>query len=66
MRRRDVIKGIGCSVAAWPLAARAEQTSKLPTVGFLGAANLLAWRAWNAAFVQRLHELGWAGRHSHR
>jgi len=59
MRRRDVIKGIGCSVAAWPLAARAEQTPKLPTVGFLGAATPSAWRAWIAAFVQRLHELGW-------
>ena len=42
-----------------PLAARAQQAAKLPTIGFLGAASASAWRPWTAAFVQRLQELGW-------
>ena len=46
------------SRAAWPIAARA-QPAKLPTIGFLGAGAQSAWTHWTAAFVQRLHELGW-------
>jgi putative ABC transport system substrate-binding protein len=43
---------------AWPLAARAQQSNKLPTIGVLfGDAS--SWRAWTAAFVQRLGQLGW-------
>src|SRR5262252_5343267 len=59
MRRRDFISLLGSAVAAWPLAARAQQSTKLPTVGFLGASTLSAWSPWVAAFVQRLRELGW-------
>ena len=44
---------------AWPLAARAQQAGKLPTIGFLGVATPSAWSHWVAAFVQRLRELGW-------
>jgi putative ABC transport system substrate-binding protein len=59
MRRREFIKLIGGATAAWPLAARAQQPAKLPTVGFLGATTPLAYGQWVAAFVQRLRELGW-------
>jgi putative ABC transport system substrate-binding protein len=59
MRRRDFIKMVGGSAVAWPLAAGAQQTGKLPTIGFLGADTPSAWSHWVAAFVQRLHELGW-------
>jgi ABC-type uncharacterized transport system substrate-binding protein len=58
MRRREFITLIG-GAAAWPLAARAQQAGKLPTIGFLGTAASSAWGPWTAAFVQRLHELGW-------
>jgi putative ABC transport system substrate-binding protein len=58
MRRRDFIKAIAGSAALWPLVARAQQR-KLPTIGFLGAATASARSQWVAAFVQRLHELGW-------
>jgi len=58
MRRRAFIALLG-GAAAWPLTARAQQSSKLPTIGFLGAATALSWSQYLAAFKQRLHELGW-------
>src|SRR5215831_16918144 len=58
MRRREFITLVGAATA-WPLAARAQQPGKLPTVGFLGAASASAWSQWVAAFLQRLRELGW-------
>ena len=58
MKRREFISLLG-GAAAWPLAARAQQPGKLPTIGFLGASTTSAWSHWSAAFVQRLRELGW-------
>jgi putative ABC transport system substrate-binding protein len=56
--RRKFIAALG-GAAAWPLAARAQQAAKLPTIGFLGAATASAASQWIPAFVQRLHELSW-------
>jgi len=58
MQRREFIKVIGGSAAAWPLAARAQQTGKPLTVGILGV-NSSVWGPWIAAFVGRLRELNW-------
>jgi putative tryptophan/tyrosine transport system substrate-binding protein len=58
MKRRTFITLLGGAAAAWPLAAHAQQ-GKLPTIGFLGTAAPSAWAPWTAAFVRRLHELGW-------
>ena len=63
MRRRDFIKVIAGS-ATWPLAARAQQTSKLPIIGFLGANTASTQSQWTAGFVQRLRELGWIEGHT--
>jgi putative ABC transport system substrate-binding protein len=59
MRRREFITLLGGAAAAWPLAARAQQPAKVPTIGFLGTTTPSAQGAWNSAFVQRLRELGW-------
>jgi putative tryptophan/tyrosine transport system substrate-binding protein len=64
MRRRDFIKGVAGSATAWPLAARAQQTAKLPTIGFLGPLTQSAHLPWTSAFVQRLRELGWIEGHT--
>src|SRR5262245_20909207 len=58
LKRRDFLTLFG-GAAAWPLAAQAQQTGKLPTIGFLGSGTPIGQRAWVAAFVQRLRELGW-------
>jgi putative tryptophan/tyrosine transport system substrate-binding protein len=63
MRRREFITLLGGAVAAplaWPLAARAQQPGKLPTIGFLGASTSSTASQWTAAFLQRLRELGWS------
>jgi putative tryptophan/tyrosine transport system substrate-binding protein len=63
MRRRDFITLL-CGAAAGPVAARARQPAKLPTIGFLGTTTASAWGPWTAAFVQRLRELGWIESHN--
>jgi putative ABC transport system substrate-binding protein len=58
VKRRDFIAGLGGS-AMWPVAARGQRATKLPTIGFLGASTAASWSKWTSAFVQRLGELGW-------
>src|SRR3989475_3939262 len=60
VKRREFIALIGgAAAAAWPLAARAQQVGKLPTIGLLGATTPAAQSQLTAAFVRRLRELGW-------
>ncbi len=58
MKRRDFITLLG-GATAWPLAARAQQPAKLPTIGFLGTTTASAQVQRSTAFVQRLRQLGW-------
>jgi len=58
MRRRDLITLLGGAVAAWPLAARAQQV--IPrTIGVLGSGTPAAQGERYAVFAERLRALGW-------
>src|SRR5919204_2918018 len=56
MRRREFVAILG-SAAAWPLAARAQQ-SAMPVIGYLGAGSPGASTKLVAAFHQGLSEVG--------
>jgi len=59
MQRREFITLVGGAAAAWPIAARAQQPARLPTIGFLGSGAPFSMKDWIDAFVQRLSELRW-------
>jgi putative tryptophan/tyrosine transport system substrate-binding protein len=56
VKRRSFITLLGGAAAAWPLAARAQQSRK--RIGFLGTSSLSLERHLLDAFVQSLRELG--------
>src|SRR5215467_14722890 len=58
MKRREFITLLGGAAAAWPLSVRAQQSAKLPTIGYLGSGTPATQSQWVAAFVQRMRELG--------
>jgi putative ABC transport system substrate-binding protein len=59
MRRREFIALLGGIPAAWPPPARAQETGRRRTIGFLGSGRSAAQDLWVTAFLQRLRELGW-------
>jgi ABC-type uncharacterized transport system substrate-binding protein len=58
LRRREFITLLG-GAAGWPVAARAQQPAKLPTIGYLGPNTRSLDSQRLVAFVERLRELGW-------
>jgi putative tryptophan/tyrosine transport system substrate-binding protein len=58
MRRRAFITLLGGAAATWPLAARAQQASKRPTIAYL-LISASSDAPWRVAFTERLRELGW-------
>jgi putative ABC transport system substrate-binding protein len=61
MQRREFIKVIVGSAAAWPLAAQAQQPEQMRRIGVLmnRAENDAEGQARIAAFRQALEQLGW-------
>jgi len=55
MRRREFITVFGGAAAAWPLAARAQQTA-LPVVGMLGGSSAAANASLLAGFREDLRD----------
>jgi putative ABC transport system substrate-binding protein len=58
MKRREFITLIG-SVTAWPLAARAQQSEKVPRVGFMGNSTEALEANLVGPFREGLRELGY-------
>lgn len=67
MRRRDFVTLLG-GAAAWPLAAQAQQETRVRRVGvLLSAAETEAeYRNYLALFVQKMRQLGWSEDHNLR
>jgi putative tryptophan/tyrosine transport system substrate-binding protein len=59
MRRREVIAGLACAAAAWPLGARAQQPGKVPKIGFLYPGPVAASHARIDAILAGLREVGY-------
>ena len=61
MKRREFITLLGGAVAAWPVAARAQQGERVRRVGVLlvGAGNDPAWQVYADALRQGLTETGY-------
>ena len=59
MRRRNFIAGLASTTAAWPFAARAQQTGKVRVIGFLSPGSETSSVSVISDFLDDLAELGW-------
>ena len=58
MKRRAFITLLG-GAAAWPVAARAQQSSTMRRIGFLGPLSERTQLEWTTAFLKGLRDHGW-------
>jgi putative ABC transport system substrate-binding protein len=61
MRRREFITLLGGAAAAWPIAARAQQSERMRRIGVLlpAARDDAEQQSWLGAFLQGLAQSGW-------
>src|SRR5262245_48183571 len=59
MKRREFITLLGGAAAAWPLAARAQQSTGQPLVGLLSPLSAAAWVHILGAFRRGMRDLGY-------
>ena len=66
MRRREFIALLGSAAAAWPFAARAQQTERVRRIGVLlpAPADDSSFQPWVGAFLQGLGQAGWTIGHN--
>jgi putative ABC transport system substrate-binding protein len=63
MRRREFLSIVGAGMTAWPLAARAQQSSATPVIGFISSLTEADRQHVMTAFDKGLNEAGYvAGR----
>jgi len=60
MRRREVLEGLGAAVGAWPFAAHAQPSGKIPIVGFFYPGPKAAASPRSKAFLAGLRSGGFS------
>ena len=63
MRRRDFMRLLGGTAAAWPLAARSQQAAT-PVIGFVNGASPEKYEPIVNAFLRGLKETGYTDGHN--